>query len=225
MHVNEWPAQDQPKQKLINHGPDKLTESELLSILLKTGNKAYNPVDLAKRILTQHFNLQELSRKSYQELLNIPGITESKAVTLLATFELARRILSVPVAQKIKVTDPEVVFRRYSPLLAHLNKEIFKILILNSANCLVRDVTVSEGILNSSLVHPREVFHQAILNAAASIILVHNHPSGEPEPSREDKNITTRLVQSGKIMDIPVLDHIIIGDGKYFSFREGGLIE
>jgi len=225
MHVKDWPAQDQPKQKLINHGPDNLTESELLSILLKTGNKAYNPVDLAKRILTQHFHLPELSRKTYLELLSIPGITKSKAVTLLVTFELARRILSVPVAHKIKVTDPEVVFRRYNPLLSHLNKEIFKILILNSANCLVRDVTVSEGILNSSLVHPREVFHQAILNAAASIILVHNHPSGETEPSQEDKNITSRLVQSGKIMDIPVLDHIIIGDGKYFSFREGGLIE
>jgi DNA repair protein RadC len=225
MHVNEWPAQDQPKQKLIQHGPEQLTESELLSILLKTGNKTYTLVDLAKRILKQHSHLQELAQKSFQELLNIPGITKSKAVTLLANFELARRILSVPMEQKMKITDPEVVFQRYGPMLSYLKKEIFKILILNSANLLVRDVTVSEGILNSSLVHPREVFHQAILNAAASIILLHNHPSGETEPSQEDKNITSRLVQSGKIMDIPVLDHIIIGDGKYFSFREGGLIE
>ena len=117
-----------------------------------------------------------------------------------------------------------MVFLRYEPLLSHLKKEQFTILILNSANVLLRDIRISEGTLNASLVHPREVFKEAILESAASIILVHNHPSGEAEPSQEDKHITRRLVEAGKLLDIPVLDHIIIGYRKYFSFREAGLI-
>ncbi|RMF56555.1 MAG: DNA repair protein RadC, partial [Calditrichaeota bacterium] len=160
----------------------------------------------------------------YQEFFRLKGIGPAKAVTLIAAFEIARRIATLPSRTKIKISDPETVFRHYAPRLSHLKKEVFMILVLNSANILIRDVKISEGILNSSLVHPREVFRAAILESAASIILVHNHPSGEVQPSQEDRAITRRLVEAGKLMDIPVLDHIIIGDETFFSFREGGLI-
>ncbi len=223
--IPDWPEGDRPREKLMQLGPAHLSDSELLAILIRTGTPQQTAVDLAKTVVTRYGSLQELSSMDYKEFFRIKGIGPAKAVTLIAAFELGRRLASLPVAQKLKVTDPEVVFHRYEPLLSHLKKELFMILILNSANTLLRDVRISEGTLNSSLVHPREVFKEAILESAASIILLHNHPSGEVEPSREDKTITRRLREAGVLLDIPVLDHIIIGYRKYFSFREAGLIE
>jgi len=223
--IPDWPEGDRPREKLMQLGPAHLSDSELLAILIRTGTPQQTAVDLAKTVVTRYGSLQELSSMDYKEFFRIKGIGPAKAVTLIAAFELARRLASLPIAQKLKVTDPEVVFHRYEPLLSHLKKEQFMILILNSANILLRDVRISEGTLNSSLVHPREVFKEAILESAASIILLHNHPSGEVEPSREDKTITRRLREAGVLLDIPVLDHIIIGYRKYFSFREAGLIE
>lgn len=223
--IKDWPEGERPREKLMELGPERLSESELLAILLRTGSQTQTAVDLARSIIARYGNLLELSLVNYREIFQFKGIGPVKAVTLSAAFEIARRIASLPIKQKLKVTDPEVVFQRYEPLLSHLKKEVFMILILSSANNLIRDMQISEGILNSSLVHPREVFKSAILESAASIILLHNHPSGEAEPSQEDKNITRRLMEAGKLLDIPVLDHIIIGHRKYFSFREAGLIE
>jgi DNA repair protein RadC len=223
--IKDWPEGERPREKLMELGPERLSESELLAILLRTGSQKQTAVDLARLILSHYGSLHDLSAMNYQEFFRIKGIGPVKAVTLIAAFEIARRLASLPIKQKLKVTDPEIIFQRYEPLLSHQKKEIFKILILNSANFLIRDVQISEGILNSSLVHPREVFKSAILESAASIILLHNHPSGEAEPSQEDKNITRRLMEAGKLLDIPVLDHIIIGQRRYFSFREAGLIE
>jgi DNA repair protein RadC len=223
--ITDWPEGERPREKLMALGPERLSEAELLAILIRTGSKQQTAVDLTRTILTRHGGLHDLSSMNYQEFFHLKGIGPVKAVTLIAAFEIARRIASLPINPKLKVTDPEVVFRRYEPRLSYLKKEVFIILILNSANNLIRDVQISEGILNSSLVHPREVFKSAILESAASIILLHNHPSGEAEPSQEDKNITRRLLEAGKLIDIPVLDHIIIGQRKYFSFREAGLIE
>ena len=222
--IKDWPEDERPREKLMELGPERLSESELLAILLRTGSKNQTAVALAKTIITRYDGLHELSSMNYREFFRLKGIGPVKAVTLIAAFEIARRIASLPVKQKLKVTDPEVVFRRYEPRLSHLKKEVFMILILNSANSLIRDIQISEGILNSSLVHPREVFQCAILESAASIVLLHNHPSGEAEPSQEDKIITRRMIEAGKLLDIPVLDHIIIGQRKYFSFREAGLI-
>ncbi len=223
--IKDWPEGERPREKLMELGPERLSESELLAILLRTGARKQTAVDLARTIITRYGNLQELSSLDYREFFQFKGIGPVKAVTLIAAFEIARRIASAPITRKLKVTDPEVVYQRYGPRLSHLKKEIFIILVLNSANALIRDVQISEGILNSSLVHPREVFKSAILESAASVILLHNHPSGEAEPSQEDKNITRRMQEAGRLLDIPVLDHIIIGQGRYFSFREAGLIE
>jgi len=223
--LSQWPQGELPGEKLRQLGVQFLSDVELLALLLRTGSKNRSALEIARVFLTRYGNLRELSALSSAEFSRLDGIGPVKAASLVATFEIARRINSLPVQIKLKITDPEVVFQRYEPLLSHLKKEIFLILILNSANSLIRDVQISEGILNSSLVHPREIFKSAILESAASIVLLHNHPSGEAEPSQEDKNITKRLTEVGKLMDIPVLDHIIIGHKKYFSFREGGLIE
>jgi len=223
--MSDWPPGERPGEKLYDLGPQSLSETELLAAILRTGSHKRSAVKLARTLLTRYGNLQALSALSPREFSRLEGIGPVKSASLTAAFELARRLQSLPLQPKLKVSDPEIIFRRYEPLLAHLKKEIFFILILNSANFLIREVKISEGILNSSLVHPREVFKAAILESAASIILLHNHPSGEVEPSIEDRNITKRLLELGKLMDIPVLDHIIIGEKKYFSFREGGLIE
>jgi len=204
--------------RLFEHGVELLTDEELLSLIL--GNKP-----AATALLTNYSDIHGLAVREEQELYLVKGIGKQKARMLYSVFELSRRLATRPLTPKLKVTDPAVVFQYYEPLLAHLQKEIFLIMALNSANALIRHIKISEGILNSSLVHPREVYRSAILESAASIVLIHNHPSGEVLPSQEDKHVTRRLVEVGKLMDIPVLDHIIIGQRQYFSFREGGLIE
>ena len=135
---------------------------------------------------------------------------------------MGRRVAGAANTPRLKIDGPEAIFRHFSPQLGHLRKEVFLILALNSANILLRDIRISEGILNASLVHPREVFKAAILESAASVILLHNHPSGETQPSSDDRQITDRLVQAGKLLDIPVLDHIILSSRGYYSFREAG---
>lgn len=204
--------------RLFERGVELLSDEELLSLIL--GNQ-----QSAQSLLTTYSDIHRLAIREEQEFYRVEGIGKQKAQALSAIFELSRRLASRPPTPKLKVTDPEVVFRYYEPLLAHLRKEIFLIMALNSANALIRHIKISEGILNSSLVHPREVFRSAILESAASIILIHNHPSGEAQPSSEDKQVTRRLIEVGRLMDIPVLDHIIIGQRQYFSFREGGLME
>ncbi|NOX37140.1 MAG: JAB domain-containing protein [Calditrichaeota bacterium] len=223
--ITDWPEGERPREKLMQLGPEVLTDSELVAILLRTGSREQTAVDLAKTVLRYSGGLKPLAELPYQQLYRLKGVGPVKAVTLIAAFELARRLASYPGQEKLKITEPEVVFRKYGPILGHLNREVFLILILNSANILLRDVRISEGILNASLVHPREVFRPAILESAASIILVHNHPSGETSPSPHDRSLTNRLVEVGKLLDIPVLDHVIIGRDSYFSFQEQGLIE
>jgi DNA repair protein RadC len=223
--ITDWPEDERPREKLLSMGPEHLTHSELLAILLRTGSRTQTAVDLAKTLISQFGDLHQLSQLDFRKFSQLKGIGLTKAVTLATSFEMARRIAALPTTQKIKVTSPETVFQRYGPALGHLKKEIFMVLLLNSANILLRDLRISEGTLNASLVHPREVFQHAIVEPAASILLVHNHPSGEIQPSREDKNITRRLIESGKLLDIPVLDHIIISSEGYFSFKEEGLLD
>ena len=204
--------------RVFEHGVERLSDEELLSLIL--GNR-----QSARALLSNYPDIYDLSVREAQEFYPVKGIGRQKARRLNTVFELSRRLASRPLLPKLKITDPQIVYHYFEPQLSYLNKEIFLILALNSANKLIRQIKISEGILNSSLVHPREVFRPAILESAASIILLHNHPSGEVDPSAEDKSITRRLVEAGRLMDIPVLDHIIIGHQQYFSFREAGLIE
>jgi DNA repair protein RadC len=203
--------------RLFERGVELLTDEELLSLIVGDQQSA-------RALLVNYGTIHGIAVREAQEFYMFKGIGKFRAQRLTAIFEFSRRLASRSLPPKLKITDPEVIFQHLEPLLSHLNREIFMIMALNSANKLIRQVKISEGILNSSLVHPREIFRPAILESAASIILIHNHPSGEVLPSMEDKNITRRLVEAGRLMDIPILDHIIVGQKQFFSFREAGLI-
>ena len=202
-------------------GSQNLTDAELLAILLRTGTKGKSVLGIAQEIINKEVNLSVLASKSLDSLTKIPGIGKDKAATLLAAFEISRRIQSQSkLFSNKKISSPMDVAEIFIPLLRDELKEKFIVVCLNSANRIIKQETISIGNLNSSVVHPREIFKVAIDSSAASIILIHNHPSSNPDPSNEDISVTKKIVESGKIMDIPVFDHIIIAGGAYTSFVE-----
>lgn len=206
-------------------GAHNLTDAELIAILLRTGKKGKSVVTITQELLKSEGNLAVIASKSLKSLMEIEGVGKDKAATLLAAFEISRRIQhqSKWFSDK-KITSPAEVAEIFIPLLRDDQKEKFIVVCLNSANKIIKYEIISIGNLNSSVVHPREIFKVAIDNTSASIILIHNHPSGNPEPSNEDISITRKIVEAGKIMDIPVFDHLIIAGGKFTSFVEKRLI-
>ena len=223
--IKDLPADDRPREKLTLRGPQSLTDAELVAILLRTGTKGKSVVTVAQEMITKEGNLARLAARSLSDLIKNAGVGKDKAATLLAAFEISRRILSQEkwLSNK-RVTSPEDVANIFIPLFRDEVKERFMVVCLNSANKIIAYDTISVGNLNSSVVHPREIFKTALEQNAASIILLHNHPSGNPDPSNEDIAITKKLVESGKIMDIPVYDHIILAGNNYTSFVEKRLI-
>jgi DNA repair protein RadC len=195
-----------------------------LAILLRTGSDQANAVQLAIGLLDQFHELNNFANLSIKELCSIRGIGPAKAAQLKAAFELGRRSLVPPVSQRTKIHSSQDIFRHFSPTFRHLKKEIFKIVLLDQKNKIIRDVLVSEGSLTFTVVHPREVFNPAVRDSAASVVFLHNHPSGDPTPSSEDRELTRRLVAAGDLMGIQVLDHLIIGEDQYFSFSDAGYI-
>jgi len=219
--VKELPLDDRPREKLLLRGPQSLSDAELVAILLRTGKKGKSVLEIARELINSEGNLAMLATKTVDSLQLISGIGKDKAATLAAAFELSRRILSQPKwFSNKKITSPQDVAEIFIPILRDDNKEKFIVVCLNSANKIIKHETISVGNLNSSIVHSREVFKVAIDNSSASIILIHNHPSGNPEPSNEDIRITKKIVETGKIMDIPVFDHLIIAGETYTSFVE-----
>jgi len=219
--VKELPLDDRPREKLLLRGPQSLSDAELVAILLRTGKKGKSVLEIARELISSEGNLAMLATKTVDSLQLISGIGKDKAATLAAAFELSRRILSQPKwFSNKKITSPQDVAEIFIPILRDDNKEKFIVVCLNSANKIIKHETISIGNLNSSVVHPREVFKVAIDNSSASIILIHNHPSGNPEPSNEDIRITKKIVETGKIMEIPVFDHLIIAGETYTSFVE-----
>jgi len=225
MGVKDLPLDDRPREKLTLRGAHNLTDAELLAILLRTGTKGKSVINVAHEIISTHRNLAFLATKTLSDLMKTRGVGKDKAATLLAAFELSRRILSQSKwFNERKITSPQDVADIFIPLLRDELKEKFILVCLNSANKIISYEIISVGNLNSSVVHPREVFKAAIDHRSASIILLHNHPSGNPEPSNEDIAITKKMVESGKILDILVFDHIIIAGNTYTSFVERRLI-
>jgi DNA repair protein RadC len=225
MGVKDLPLDDRPREKLVLRGPQNLSDGELLAILLRTGRKGKTVISVAQEIISTYGNLAVLASKTLSDLTKISGIGKDKAATLLASFELSRRILSQSKwFNNRKITSPQDVAEIFIPLLRDELKEKFILVCLNSANKIIGHEIISVGNLNSSVVHPREVFKAAIDQRSASIILLHNHPSGNPDPSNEDISITKKMVESGKILDIPVFDHIIIAGNSFTSFVEKRLI-
>lgn len=222
--IREWPADERPRERLLRHGAQLLSDTELLAILIQSGTGRITAVDIAKTLLKEFRSLTNLVTRTLPELRRFKGIGSARSAVLLAAFELGRRVASRPRLDRLQIRSPEDVVRVYLPLMRDLKQEIFTVVLLDSANHILREVKITEGILNSSLVHPREVFRPAILEPAASIILIHNHPSGNPEPSREDLQVTRQIVDAGKIIGITVHDHIIIAEEGHTSFAERGLL-
>lgn len=224
--IREWPKDERPREKLLRHGPASLTDSELLALLINIGTEKFSAVDVAKKLLREYSSLKNIASLTVADLKQKKnkGIGMAKAVTIVAAFELARRTSVSVTDHNLPIRSPEDVAQRYTPKLRDLKQEVFMVLCLSSANKIIQERIITTGLLNSSLTHPREVFREAILENAASVILMHNHPSGNLEPSREDIFITKQLVDAGAIIGISVHDHIIIAGSGYTSMMERGLL-
>jgi DNA repair protein RadC len=219
------PACDRPRERLWTLGAGALTTAELLAVVLGTGGGGLSVMDVATRILEPgDGSLRRLAARPPAELVRLAGIGPSKAARLLAAFELAARLAREARAALPRIREPEDVVRLFQPRLRDLPVEEFHLLALDSQSQVLRDVLVTRGLLNSSLVHPREVFRPAIAEAAAGIIVVHNHPSGDPTPSAEDRSVTRQLVAAGQLLDLPLYDHVILAGDRFVSFATEGLL-
>jgi len=220
MKIKDLPKVERPREKLIRYGPEKLSNSELLAIILGSGTKDRNVIELANKILKK-FSADELPNLTFNDLKNYPGLGPAKACEIIACFELGKRLLKGK-RTKIYLT-PKDVWDELKDLHNH-KKEHFVIFYLDARNQEIKREIISVGSLNANLVHPREVFEPAVRNLAAQIILAHNHPSGDPEPSEDDLEITKRLVESGRILGIEIIDHVIVAKNGFISFKEKRLI-
>jgi DNA repair protein RadC len=226
--IRELPAEDRPREKLLARGANALTNAELIAILLRTGYSGRNVVDVAKDLLARYKTLTALSRCSVEEISEIKGIKGVKAIELVTAFQLGHRIAHEQLAEQ-KIETPELVYDLLGAEMRSLQKESLRVVLLDTRYRLLRVEEVSRGSLNESIAHPREVFRPAIIAAAYAVIVVHNHPSGDPSPSQSDHSLTRRLNEAAELLQIKLLDHVIIGapaDGRapYFSFKEAGVL-
>ncbi len=215
---------DQPRERLLIEGVSSLSNTELLAVLLRTGTKEESVLALAGRILHHFDGLRMLKDATVEELTNINGIGIAKAAQLIAAFELGRRMVRLEYKERYSIRSPEDCAKYMMEEMRFLQQEHFVCLYLNTKNQVMHRQTVFIGSLNASIVHPREIFREAFRRSAASIICLHNHPSGDPAPSREDIEVTKRLAECGKIMGVDLLDHIIIGEHRFVSLKEKGYI-
>jgi len=222
--IKEMPTLERPREKMINYGSKTLSNAELLAILIGSGNAKQNAIELSRMIINNFGGLVALTDITHEELTTIRGIGDAKACNILAALELNKRVSAYALNKKVKITSPNDVCNIFMDELRYDKKEKFIIVLLNTKSEIISKELISIGNLNSSIVHPREVYKYAIKKSAASILFIHNHPSGNPEPSKNDKNITKRLTEVGEIIGIDVIDHIIIGNNRYFSFKENNLI-
>ncbi len=217
---------DGPRERLDALGPGALSDSELLALLLRTGGPGRSAQSLASDLLARHDGVAGLARTGAAELRQNAGVGPAKSASLLAALELGRRLATRRLRTGDAIRGPADVHRHFHARLRDAPHERFLVLLLDGRHRVLREVTASQGTLTASLVHPREVFRPALREAAAAVILVHNHPSGDPTPSREDREVTERLVQVGEILGVPVLDHVIVAERGYVSLRQdGGLRE
>ena len=224
--MKDLPALERPYEKFLKHGAYALTDAELLAILLKTGTKGETSIELARKVLElprgEH-SLLALHQKSLEELKKLPGVGNVKAITLKCIAELSRRISITAMPEKMTVNSPKVLADYYMESMRHLTNEQTWIIFLNGASGFLSDFLLSSGTVNQSLVSAREIFIKALSSGAVYIIMIHNHPSGNPTPSKEDIVVTKKIREAGNIMDIQLIDHIIIGNNCYISLKEAGL--
>ncbi|AUS10391.1 hypothetical protein C1X05_05995 [Laceyella sacchari] len=224
MLLRDVPEEERPRERMIRLGPNYVSNAELIALLLRTGSTGESVMTLAQRVLNKGGGLKGLTRLSLQELMGIHGIGPAKAIQLMAGIELGQRISRMMPEDRHAIRSPDDAACYVMDELRFLQQEHFICLYLNTKYRVIDKKCIFKGSLNTSVVHPREIFHEAIRCSAAAIICVHNHPSGDPTPSTEDLLVTERLVEVGKLLGIDVVDHLIIGDQTYFSMKEKGLI-
>ena len=225
MHIKKLPEADRPREKMLRNGVEHLSDVELLAVMLGTGTKEKPVFRLATEILSmEESGILFLSGCSAEELAGIKGVGPAKACKILAGIEIGRRIATKPRGNKVTATSPDAIVSLFMEDMRYYKKEVFKILLMNAKGEIIGTDKISMGDLTGAMIHPREVFLPAIKKSAAAVAFVHNHPSGDPQPSGTDIETTKKLVSAGEIIGISVWDHIIIGDGKYVSFREERLI-
>jgi len=224
--IKDWPEEDRPREKLLAKGSHSLTETELLAIILRNGNASTgeSAIDHARLLLNKFGGLKGIDEASIGEISAVKGIGPAKVAQLKACLEIAKRIGSQRWEAGQPLHSAEDVYHHFRENLGREKREFFYVVLLNNKNRKLREVKISEGSLTASLVHPREVYNPVIRESAAGVIFVHNHPSGDPAPSPEDIDITKRLKEVGEVMGVRVLDHVVIGHDRYFSFNEKGML-
>lgn len=225
LKIKDMPQNERPKEKLLTYGADTLTNSELLALILRTGTQGENVLELSNRLLAELDGLDGILSANLKDIISIKGIKEGKASQILALSELFRRFKTIKAAKReVKITSPQDLANLVMGEMNELNQEVLKVILLSTKNTVISVKDVFKGSLNTSIVHPREIFKEAINRNSASLIVCHNHPSGDPTPSKEDINITLRIKECGNIIGIKLIDHIIIGNNKFVSLKERGLI-
>lgn len=224
--IKDWPEDDRPREKLLSRGAQALSETELLAVILRNGNASTgeSAVDHARLLLNRFGGLKGIDEASPGELGKFKGIGPAKIAQVKACFEIARRVSSQKWETGQPLRSSEDVYRHFRENLGKEKRELFYVVLLNNKNRKIREVKISEGSLTASLVHPREVYNPVIRESAAAVIFVHNHPSGDPAPSPEDIDITRRLKEVGEVVGVRVLDHVVIGYDRYFSFSDKGML-
>lgn len=225
IRINDIPENERPMEKLLKYGVSDLSNAELLAILLRSGTKGENIISLSTRLLSDLGGLDGLLHINLDEARKIKGIKDVKACQMIAMVEMCKRFRTLK-SQSVdfKVSSPKDISELLMNEMSSLNQEVLKLILLNTKNTVIGVRDVFKGSLNSSIVHPREIFREAVQRGSANIIICHNHPSGDPAPSKEDINITLRIKQCGDIMGIGLLDHIIVGHNNYISLKEKGII-
>lgn len=218
--IKDIPLSERPRERLVKYGKENLSNEELLSIILKTGTKNYSVKDLSNHILKNFKNIKEMKYITINKLIEINGIGKVKAIELLAALELGKRVYYTEQKEKVLLNSSKKIYEYFKNIFIEEYQECFYALYLDTKSKLISYKLLFKGTINSSCVHPREVFKNAFLESAYSIIVIHNHPSGDSTPSKEDIKVTKTLMEIGKIMAIPVVDHIIIGNNQYYSFYE-----
>jgi DNA repair protein RadC len=218
--MRELAPQDRPREKLARAGAAALGDNELVALLLGCGTRSRNALVVAGDVLTAAEGLNGLARMELDDLTRVDGIGRSRAARFLAAVELGRRVMASPGVDRPRLHTPADVAKHLLPLYGGHRVERFGLVLLDSKYRLIRTAILSVGSIDTSIAHPREVFREAALASASAIVLFHNHPSGDPEPSTDDVFLTRRLVRAGEVMGIDVVDHIILGDGRWFSFKE-----
>lgn len=221
--MKDLPEDERPRERLIRRGSAALSTSELIAIILRTGSRKSKAIDVANSLLCKFGNLGGLAEASLDELAQVDGIGKIKAAELKASLELGLRLMAFVSEDRPQILGADDIAALLMPDMKYLDREHFRAVLLNAKHRVLGISNISIGCLNSSLVHPREVFKDAIRRSSAAVILVHNHPSGDPSPSHQDIEITKQLVRAGEILGIQVLDHVILGDGRFVSLRERGL--